>query len=372
MYVFEEGVRTIAFVGQKAQWSVEEMHLRIDQLLKDNKHMEQQEHGNKMISRRDVLLLLTGFPAAVMGLDLADTSSLHPEEVVSLCLTAIPACWSLVYAGDIQQVVTLRKHVEKVLPRYLARLTSVIQQSSHHRQLAANLASQGYKLANLFALQREDFPAALQYSQDALTYGEIAGAANLQVAALIEEALTFWYRKRPVQTLETYQKALQRAQGVSPIIEGRLYVGLAGAYAKLGQEKEALRYMGLAQEIFPEHPERDPVFPYTHYSRYYLYLYEGLMYRELNQPAKALEAYAHFHVPEYTARRMEIANREAAALLALGDLHQCYEKVEKAVTLAVSMNSDLRYSEAYEIWQGMLIKWPHEHKVKELTALFQK
>ncbi len=130
--------------------------------------------------------------------------------------------------------------------------------------------------------------------------------------------------------------------------------------------------MGLAQDTFPEHPELDIHFSYTHYDRYYLYLYKGLMYTKLHQPKNALAAYTHFHTPEYAARSAEIANREATAMLALGDLDECSNRVKMAVSLALSMDSDLRYSEAYDVWQGMLLKWPHEHKVKELTALFQK
>ena len=117
-------------------------------------------------------------------------------------------------------------------------------------------------------------------------YGQIAEDPNLQVAALIEEALTFQYRKRLPQTLASYQKAFQVAncaREFSPIIKGRVYGGLAFACA-LGQQQEALRYMGLAYDTFPEHPEDDPHFSYTHYSHYYLYLYEGLMYTKLSQP----------------------------------------------------------------------------------------
>src|SRR5450631_4433604 len=132
-------------------------------------------------------------------------SSLIDGEV-SFYSTAIPACWSLIYNGGIE-------HVEKVLPAYLAHLTTLTQQSSQDRKLAAGLTSQGYKLANLLDLRREDFGTALQHSKDAFLYGQIAEDPNLQVTALIEEALTFQYRKRLPQTLVSYQKALDVATG---------------------------------------------------------------------------------------------------------------------------------------------------------------
>jgi DNA-binding SARP family transcriptional activator len=316
---------------------------------------------------QQTLPLLFGISGAIVGAPITNISGLVDNESISFYATAIPACWSLIYNKGIE-------HVEKVLPTYLTRLITFTQQSSQHRKEAANLASQGYKLANLLDLRREDFGAALQHSKDALFYGQIAEDPNLQVAALIEEALTFWYRKRHAQTLASYQKAHQltnNASELSPIIKGRVYAGLGMAYAAHGQKQEALRHIGLAYDAFPEHPEEDPHFSYTHYSHYYLYLYEGLMYTNLGQPKNALAAYAHFHVPEYASRRTEIVNREAAAWLTLGDLDQCSTNVEAGATLALSAGSELRYSEAREVYQGMLLQWPHEQKVKNLAQLFQ-
>jgi DNA-binding SARP family transcriptional activator len=316
---------------------------------------------------QQTLPLLFGISGAIVGAPITGIPTSIDNDSVSFYASAIPSCWSLVYNKGIE-------HVEKVLPTYLARLITFTQQSSQYRKEAANLASQGYKLANLLDLRREDFGAALQHSKDAMFYGQIAEDPNLQVAALIEEALTFWYRKRHPQTLASYQKALQltdNARELSPIIKGRIYAGLGVAYAAHGQKQEALRHIGLAYDTFPEHPEEDPHFSYTHYSHYYLYLYEGLMYTNLGQPKNALEAYAHFHVPEYASRRTEIVNREAAAWLTLGDLDQCSANVEAGATLALSAGSELRYSEAREVYQGMSLQWPHEQKVKSLVQLFQ-
>jgi DNA-binding SARP family transcriptional activator len=316
---------------------------------------------------QQTLPLLFGISGAIVGAPITGIPASFDNDSVSFYSTAIPACWSLIYNGGIE-------HVEKVLPTYLTRLITFTQQPSQYRKQAANLASQGYKLANLLDLRREDFGAALQHSKDALFYGQMAEDPNLQVAALIEEALTFWYRKRHPQALASYQKALQltdNARELSPIIKGRVYAGLSVAYAAHGQKQEALRHIGLAYDTFPDHPEEDPHFSYTHYSHYYLYLYEGLMYTSLDQSKNALMAYAHFHVPEYTSRRTEIVNREASALLTLGDLDQCSANVEVGATLALSAGSELRYSEAREVYQGMLLQWPYEQKVQRLAQLFQ-
>jgi DNA-binding SARP family transcriptional activator len=322
------------------------------------------------LSRRHLLQqappFLLGIASATLGVPDVLAYAPATEETLSFYSIAIPACWSLVYNGGIE-------YVEMVLPAYLTHLTTLTQQSPHYRKQAAHLASQGYKLTNLLDLRREDFGLALQHSKDAFLYGQIAEDPHLQIAALIEEALTFWYRKRYAQTLTTYQQALHltdHIKEVSPIIKGRVYAGLAVAYAVRGQEQDALRYIGLASDTFPDRPEHDPHFSYTHYGHYYLHLYKGLMYTRLGQTENALAAYAHFQGPEYVSRRTEIANREAAALLALGDLERCNAKIEEAVALARSTDSDLRYSEAREIYQGMQVKWPHEQSVQALAGLF--
>lgn len=375
-HVFDVGMQALILVGQHECWSVEQMHTALDLVLKTYSDMTQEKQKEKAVSRRDALKFLTGMSSALLALDgRGNTPSLLAEEIVSLCFITIPACWQLVYTGGIE-------HIEQVLPHYLTQITPLAHSSSSYRTLAASLASQAAKLANLLALRREDFGVALQQSQAAFTYGQLADDLNLQLAALIEEALTFWYRKRPLQALQVYQRAVsllpreaqtaKRHQEVSPIIEGRIYVGLAEISAQLEQKQNALRYMGMAQEIFPEHPETDPHFAYTHYDHYYLYLYQGLMYLNLQQPEQALHAYAPFNAPQYAPRRAEIANRAAAAYLACEEMEQCCTTIETAVSSALSMGSDLRYSEAYEVYQRMVIKWPYERKVKDLVQVFQR
>jgi len=39
---------------------------------------------------------------------------------------------------------------------------------------------------------------------------------------------------------------------------------------------------------------------------------------------------------------------------------------------ALKLGSDLRYNEAGEIYDQMLIKWPYEQRVKGLEALFHQ
>ena len=361
--LLEIGVKALSLAQKQKQWTAEELMAHIESAVRSMFVAEQQ--GSGKITRREALDLLAGLSLTLLGVSSQQGSPAIAEEVLPFCAPSITAYWQAVYSGGIPQV-------ERALPHFLQQVTALAQQPIRYQKLAANLASQGYKLAILLDMRREDFVTALHHSKEALSYGQIAEDANLQMAALIEEALTFWYRKRPSQTLATYQSALRLSKDVSPLLKGRLYVGLGEAYARVGQEQEALRYMGLAHDTFPDHPQDDPNFSYTHYDHYYLYLYEGLMYLKLGQPEHALRSYARLNTPLYASRKTEISGREAAALLAVGDLDQCCMKVETAANLALSIDSDLRYSEALDIHQGMLIKWPHERQVLRLTELFQR
>ena len=72
-------------------------------------------------------------------------------------------------------------------------------------------------------------------------------------------------------------------------------IGLAEAYSDLAQEhkdfeREAWQALDLARKTFPDHPQEDPHFTYTHFQ--FPQEYEGLIYLNLNQPGEAWKALA--------------------------------------------------------------------------------
>jgi tetratricopeptide (TPR) repeat protein len=370
--VFEIGVVAFALACQQQLWTAEELRARFAEAQRRILEMAQQHTEEEPLTRRQALTLLAGLPVALMGVSLpGKTMPLFGEELLPLCATSIPACWELYFDGG-------HAEVERILPTYLAKLPTLAKLSSPHQEQAANFASQAYQLACQIAGEQEDFGAAAAHSQQALLYAQQAGDSNLQVAALIRKAGVYFRRKYPFYSLQahqTYQEALPLLKDASPLLGGRVYVGLAEIHAKLGQEQEALRYMGLARDIYPAHPEEDAAFPYTGHSHFSLYLYgEGLTYLNLGQIKEARNALERLEtmIPEtVTVRRVELLVRQAAVAVAANDLDQSFHYTRDAAESSKKLNTRLFYSQAFDIYQGMPTAWSHERPVKALADVFQ-
>src|SRR5260370_3142699 len=229
----------------------------------------------------------------------------------------------------------------------------------------------------MMPLQPKDYTSALIHADQEIQYARIAEDLHLQVASLIRKALVYFYLKRPGQRLWAYQEAAHYSQHVSPLLDSRVSRGLAEAYSDLAQhnedfESEAWQALDLARKTFPDHPQEDPNFTYTHFK--FPQGYEGLIYLNLNQPGKAWKALA--EIDEATPAliipdRVELTVRQARASVALGNLDQSEDYLQSAVASAKALGSQLRRSESYDIYQQMQKKWPNEQRVKELADLFR-
>jgi DNA-binding XRE family transcriptional regulator/tetratricopeptide (TPR) repeat protein len=296
-------------------------------------------------------------------------AALHTEEVLSLSAANIPILWRLYFDGRLWEV-------EHLLPDYLSSLSPLAEQPSIHQKQAANLASKAHQLACMITLQPQDYASALIHADQALQYAQVAEDSSLQVASLIRKALVYFYLKRPSQRLWVYQEAMQYSRSVSPLLQGRVYMGLAEAHSDLtrfdpAHENEALQYLDRMYQTFPVNPKEDPMFGFTHFK--VPQGYEGVVYLNLNQPSKAWEAFAQVDrntptliVPD----RVQLTIRQARASVASENLEQSKTYLESAVTSAKMLGSQLRRNEAYEVYQQMLTKWPDEQRVKDLAELF--
>ncbi len=297
---------------------------------------------------------------------------LHNEETISICTSHIPILWRLYFDGHFIEV-------QQNLPSHLSQLSTLVQESNYQKK-AAVLASKATQLAALIEKHHYNFGNALIYAKQGEQYGWLAEDPNLQIASLIQQANLCFDLKRPRQELEAYEKAYQvyleakRYSDISPLLLGRVYIGLAKSYGKFKEDHKqtALRFLNKAHEIYPEHPEEDPAFHYTCHSRFTLLNHTGLTYLNIEEPEQALSTFKAIDAPAgLVPRRVELAIRSATVFFALGDLKQCDSYVRLAATSARTIGSDLRYNEAYDIFQQMLVKWPHEKQVKDLVEHFQ-
>lgn len=319
-------------------------------------------------SRRQVIAALVGTPAAIFCARRGDTLSLlRAEEILTLCTSHIPLCWQLYFEGG-------RAEVEKVLPDYIAQLSTLARHPSSYQKRAAMLLSQAYQLASLLATQHQDYGAANTAAQQGLVYGELADDANLQVASLIRQALVAYFLKRSRPCLQAYQSALQLAPQVSPLLQGRVYVGLAEVYSKYAQEDEAKHFLEMGQATFPQVVEDDPVYSYTHFSHTSASTYEGLMYMNLHQPEQSEQAFARIDrmiSTDAVPNRLELLVHQAMLSCSQGELERTAELIKDAVPMANALGSQLRSDQTYEIYERMLSKWGNEPTVRELEELFR-
>ncbi len=368
----EIGTLAFALAQQHYEWSPDMLHIQFERARRRIEEMTYQDSEKEGLTRRQALTLLSNLPVALLGLtQKGSTVPLFAEELLPLCATSIPACWELYYDGG-------KTELERVLPVYLSKLSALAEQPSLHQKEAASFASQAYQLACILAKQQESFGPALDYSKRALIYARLAEDPNLQVATLIQQGDVFFARKRPVQTLQSYQETLPLLPRVFPLLRGRVYAGLAEACARRNQKEEAEHYMGMATENYPDHPEQDPAFLYSRHTHYSLYVYgKALAYLNLGQPKEALQSLVHVEKEilaptKMRPQRVDLMIHQAATCVALGDLEQSCFYTQLAATSAQAINSHLRYNEAFDVYEHMQERWGSEKSVEALADLFKQ
>lgn len=364
--ILDIAIMGLILAQEQHHWTLDELRSRVEQKIEALDTMDQ--HPQKDVSRREALTFLAGLPLAMWGLTKIDTtlSPLIPEDILPLYSASIPACWNLFFSGQLTEV-------ERAMPAYLSHLTPLAEHPSAQQKDAASLASQAHQLAALFSKDvHEDSGASLAYCKQALHYGQIAQDQNLIAASFIREVDTLYCRKRYPQIFQILQQAESCTPEASPLMRGRIYCHLGNEYARYGQEQEALRYMGLAYETFPDHPKNDPGFPYTHTDHYILHLNKMALYLRLNQPQEAWKAITEastFVSDDVSPRRAELLSETVTASIALDDLDQSCFYFEKLATLGAKLKANLFISEAQTSYQEMQLKWPHETRVKALANL---
>ena len=278
-------------------------------------------------------------------------------------------CWQLSKGNDLDTA-------EHVLQAYLPKMVSLALPPSQQQQTIAGIASSGYLLAASLAGHHNDLKARQNCSEQALLFGDIAQDRNLQIAAMRQLAATFDYQDRPYKVLETYQQVLPYLGEVSPLLRSRIYAGTSGIYAQLGCEQEALRFLSLAYEDFPENPERDPSFLFADCGYFTLVLWDGLTHLELHQPCEAAEAFARIdglqpkiQVPERV--RAEILHHQATTFTDLRQMDQACDYLEAAVKASLILGSERRYREAFEVFTQMRPIWISEKRVQSLGDFFK-
>ncbi|HEU5375365.1 MAG TPA: hypothetical protein VFV38_08005 [Ktedonobacteraceae bacterium] len=267
---------------------------------------------------------------------------------------------------------------QNLLPEYLPQLLLLVKKRSYQKS-AAGLASKAFQLASLIEKHHHNSGNALLYAKQGEQYGQLAEDVNLQIAALIQQGNIYFDLGQSWRELQAYQEAYQICQKakynseVSSLLLGRVYIGLAKAYGKFrDHQQQALSFLGMAHEIYPEYPEIDSAFSYSYHTRFTLSNHTGLTYLNIGQPGQALSIFEQiFMPPALVPRKLELLIRLSTASFALGNLEQTYEHTSLAAASARMLGSELRYHEAYNMYEQMLGRWPEEARVKTLAEHFR-
>lgn len=194
-------------------------------------------------------------------------------------------------------------------------------------------------LANLYL---GDYSAALPEFEKALDIDHRQGDGDGIVARLNNIGNIYYFRGQYQDALRAYQQAMDTLQGAgaqtwNPQRRQLTIANLATLYQRLGKEQEALQY-------YRQLTESPQALPRSEYAQ--LLLNEGVLYRRMGDPVKALERYRLAQTIFATGqnRDSEIgAFRNIGIVLALdfGDLEGARASFTQAMNLA-RQSSDTR------------------------------
>ncbi len=226
------------------------------------------------VSRRQAPVPLAALPLTLAGWHGSGKAASAPETFLSRCAASLTACWHLLRGSDLDTV-------EQLLSAFLLPLRATAQQSSPQRAAAARLASQAHRISGIVALHRNDVRQRERHCQQALYYARIGSDASTHAAALISLASTYFYRGQPARAAGLYENALVHETTIPRLQQSRLHAELSVVYGQLGRDRDALRCLDVAQDLYPDQPELDPSSLYAEFTPASLTLEKGLAYLAL-------------------------------------------------------------------------------------------
>ena len=371
--IFEDlEVRLLIVVGQwdRRSTSYDELQVKIAQQIRsyddmtDHRSIENPE-------RRKALRILASLPVGIYGLTvLGSTKTVHADEFLPSCAAGLTACWQLSKGSDLALV-------RDTVSSYLPTLTLLAKQPSHHQKAAAGLTAQCHMLMGLMSMHLDSLVTAKAHHSKAVTYSQLAEDNNLLGAALCWLSSIPSYDKRYSDALKICERALPTVDNMLPNARSNVYLNLAKYYAQCEQKQDSLRALGLAHEAYARDTDGGVECLYACHDRFTLTLQDGETYYHLKEYRKALSSYKQIDglqprtsVPERV--RLEFLNNQALTALRLGELEESCKYLTIAATGAITLKSERRYAEAYDIFDKMDFVWSGEPQVRALKDIFKK
>jgi tetratricopeptide (TPR) repeat protein len=328
------------------------------------------------LTRRQALVTLAALPLTIASSGVGTLGAAAATEFfLSRCAASLTACWHLLRGSDLPTI-------ESTLSGYVLALEGAAQRESAHQAAAARLASQAHRISGIIALHRNQLRARERHCKQALHYATMASDVSSQVSALISLASTYFYGGDPAQAGSVYEQALTFESAMPPLQRSRVHAELAVVYGQLGREQDAVRSAELAEQLYPDDPERDRSFLYAEFTAASLTLEQGLAYvalaeqfpdRDYQRRAAAIfarvERATGAIVPDRI--RFEIVNHQARTAVLLNDLDAFEMYMGRGIDGVVLLGSKQRQKEVQFAWQRAIETWPRERRLKALSERMQ-
>jgi tetratricopeptide (TPR) repeat protein len=261
---------------------------------------------------------------------------------------------------------------EAVLSSFLPKLLALPQKEGR----IAIFLSHSLRLWSILAHHRLNLASKVQLCEQSVEYAHLAHDPNSLVPALIELASAYEGTNQPEKRFKALQEALYQSTHASPLVQSRAYSRNAVILAESGREREAQLYIGLAQEVFPNDPTKDPGFLFTDSSIFRFSYHAGLVRVLTGNAAKADDAFELYkqhpsgsHIPERI--RLEIANGQSKAAILINDAERYATLLEAVIIGSANIGSKKRLDEAYRIFRDQMPPaWLAHQHIQTLTEKY--
>ncbi len=331
------------------------------------------------LSRRAALVALAAVSKALIS---SVQQGQYPpqvlEEFLPQCAASLTACHQLMQGQDFFTA-------GEMLAQFMPALEQIAHQPSRYQQTAAYLAAQGCMMRAILAWHRLDVAGRIAQYSKAVEYSRIAEDANELVIMLAYLGHTYAQVRDVAHAMPFYQEAWQVEKQASPLARAKLSSFAAFAHAQLGEEHEARTLIDAAHATWPINPLHDPALIIADGGQGSLYMLEGWVRHELSKPRDpetlpdkgqlnaAWNAYTFtINNPAIVTTeriRVEVANHQAAAALAMRDKERFEQYFLIGASGAVELGSPKRKQEAMQNWKGAVRLWPGDARIADLAEV---
>lgn len=340
-----------------------------------NIYEEEQEDSMELTRRQAIIdfLLASGIPFVVGsdGSPVLASPVIVPEEFLGQCSAALRGCWPLLDSGRFDIV-------ESALSASVPTLSRLAYTPSKYQSLAARLAMQAKMLQAILATHyRTDYAGREIAAMEAMRFAEIGGDPRMCVAAMIDYGMSYVNRPDPMPN-----KAIAiflEAEGLvddseAPLMQCDLYGCLSNAYAQSGNEMDALKALGHAENILSNRASSTQDldwlygqgFPEYNPLKGRVYLRLASHFPEGGYFQKAYDAFALSSSQTASRNSAGAIVFQADAARGLGDPEHFAELLERGMRLAIEIGSKRRQSEAFTVLRSIPESWQREPRILAL------